>query len=98
MFIVPFLSSLQLLPTVWSMCFLYGVVSKHSGESSTRYGSHIEMPTQGDLHSRISLVNYLITGLVFLCLCGFQIIKKSCIEILAAEPSSVCAGGKEGVW
>lgn len=23
-----------------------------------------------------------------------QIIKKSCIEILAAEPSSVCAGGK----
>lgn len=24
----------------------------------------------------------------------FQIIKKSCIEILAAEPSSVCAGGE----
>lgn len=24
-----------------------------------------------------------------------QIIKKSCIEILAAEPSSVCAGGEE---
>ncbi len=25
---------------------------------------------------------------------SLQIIKKSCIEILAAEPSSVCAGGK----
>lgn len=72
MFIVPFLSSLQLLPTVWSMCFLYGVVSKHSGESSTRYGSHIEMPTQGDLHSRISLVNYLITGLVFCVFVAFR--------------------------
>lgn len=23
-----------------------------------------------------------------------QILKKSCIEILAAEPSSICAGGK----
>lgn len=31
---------------------------------------------------------------LFSILLNSQIIKKSCIEILAAEPSSVCAGGK----
>lgn len=27
-----------------------------------------------------------------------QILKRSCIEILAAEPSSICAGGKWNLW
>lgn len=38
-------------------------------------------------------VNWLVTVFFSFCLIS-QIIKKSCIEILAAEPSSVCAGGK----
>lgn len=53
-------------------------------------------------HTGRSTQSYLIGKLCHCCffyffICGFQIIKKSCIEILAAEPSSVCAGGKEGV-
>lgn len=30
--------------------------------------------------------------------CLSQILKKSCIEILVAEPSSICAGGKTPIW
>lgn len=98
-----YFSSLQLLQIVWNMCFLYGEASKPSGESLTRYDtyttySHKHSSTGRGGHTNLYYIIQLSCDCFFYFLFSFclisQIIKKSCIEILAAEPSSVCAGGK----
>lgn len=91
-------SSLQLLQTQWNMCFLYGEASKPSGESLTQYGTHIPHVYHINTHTHTKEshknLRYHITIFFLFPSPLSQIIKKSCIEILAAEPSSVCAGGK----
>lgn len=90
-------SSLQLLRTLWNMCFLCGEASKPSGESLTRYDTYTpHIYTYAHPHTEKDTKSYYAIKQSFfsLSLPASQIIKKSCIEILAAEPSSVCAGGK----
>lgn len=64
------------------------------GMTHTHYMStHKNNHSQRDTQNHIRLLNCLFFFFSF-CLIS-QIIKKSCIEILSAEPSSVCAGGRE---
>lgn len=83
-FSVCFFFSWQLLQIQWTMCFLCGEASRPWGESSTQYDTFTPHVVNPDA---ILFLNRLTAS-------PPQIIRKSCIEILAAEPSSVCAGGK----
>lgn len=72
--------------------------SKGNHRLGMTYTAHIFINThpyrEGDTQIYVVSPSCLVT-LSILFFFSFQIIKKSCIEILAAEPSSVCAGGEK---
>lgn len=65
----------------------------YTREMQTDEASHCCLSSNG--HEALQGVIYSVSDFLLMHFRSFsQILKKSCIEILAAEPSSICAGGK----